>query len=625
MREEPLFVVNENKCISCYACVRVCPVKAIEVKVNSDTAKILPKRCVGCGSCLNICPVEAISYRESLVETKEILSNTKEKKCAIVAPSISGEFSDINDYRKFVRMIKALGFNYVNEVSFGVDIIATKYKELFEDYKGKYYLSANCPVVVEMVERFYPELITNLAPIVSPMIATAKIVREKYGENIKVVYIGPCIANKEEIYRYEGLEKVDSVLTFRELRLLFDEFNIKESHFEFSEFDAPIGNKGSLYPISNGIIQTGDMNEDLLSGNIITVRGRNSVVDALKQFANNTELIKRHFNLFYCEGCLMGPGTSHGGERFIRRSLVVDYANKRISNLNLDEWSVNVDKYKDLTYKCRFQENIQRIETPSEEEIQEILSIIEKKDSNPNVGCQSCGYDSCREFAIAVSKGLAKVDMCLTHSQNNRNKYINTLRATNTELSKIQKALKESEKKALKEKEIAKEASEITSAMLQKLPSGVVILDNELKIIESNDSFIELLGEDVKEIAEIIPGLKSADLKTLLPYNLYNLFTYALTHNEEIVNKDVHYIEKLLNVSVFTIKKGKIVGAVLRDMYAPEVQKEEMLSRITDVIDNNLNMVQKIGFLLGEGAAETERMLNSIIQTYKQEKNPHGK
>ena len=618
MNNSPLFIVDPKKCISCYACVRVCPVKAIEVKVNQEAVKILPKRCVGCGSCINICPVEAIHYRSSIEISKDILKS-KEKTCAIVAPSISGEFNDIKDYRKFVQMIKSLGFDYVNEVSFGVDLVAQNYKELFDNSKGKYYISANCPTVVMMIEKFYPELTKNLAPIVSPMIATTKVVRKKYGENIKVIYIGPCIANKDEIRRYKGIEQVDAVLSFRELRDLFKEEDIKESQLEFSEFDGPIGHKGSLYPISNGIIQTAKLSEDLLTGNTITVRGRNSVIDALKQF-EHIDSINKHFNIFYCDGCLMGPGTSPGGERFVRRSRVIEYANKRIKQLDIKEWNKNIGIYSKDNYQTSFKIDDQRIKHPSEEEINEILHVIGKKDSSPYVGCQSCGYDSCRDFAIAVSKGLAKVDMCLTNSKSNRNNYISTLKYTNTELSKTQKALKESEKKAQKEKELAKEAAEITSGMLRKLPSGVVILDNELKIIESNDSFIELIGSDAKDIAEIIPGLKGADLKTLLPFELYNLFTYALTHNEEIINRDVQFEETLLNVSVFKIKKGEIVGAVLRDMYAPEVQKEEILSRITDTIDKNLGMVQKIGFLLGEGAAETERMLNSIIKTYKQGK-----
>lgn len=153
--------------------------------------------------------------------------------------------------------------------------------------------------------------------------------------------------------------------------------------------------------------------------------------------------------------------------------------------------------------------------------------------------------------------------------------------------------------------------------MLQKLPSAVVIADKKLKIVHSNQSFIDLLGDDALEISDIIPGLIGADLKTLLPYNIYNQFSYTLQNGEDVMNRDLSYKEGLLNVSVFTIKKGSIVGAIIRDMYAPEVRKEEVIKRVTDVIDKNLAMVQKIGFLLGEGASETEQMLNSIVKTFK--------
>ncbi len=130
------------------------------------------------------------------------------------------------------------------------------------------------------------------------------------------------------------------------------------------------------------------------------------------------------------------------------------------------------------------------------------------------------------------------------------------------------------------------------------------------------NSFIALLGEDAREINEVVPGLAGADLKTLLPYNFYNLFTYVLAHNESITNRDIRHEGKILNVSVFVIEKDKIVGAVIRDMSAPEVQKEEVVKRLTEVIDKNLSLAQQIGFILGEGASETERMLNSIIESY---------
>ncbi|HAF29236.1 MAG TPA: histidine kinase [Bacteroidales bacterium] len=613
---KPIVEILKDKCNLNYSCVRVCPVNAIEVKANRDYARIIPERCIGCGSCTSVCPEDAIVYRDSKSETKDILKST-ETKIAIVAPSISGEFHDITDYRKFVQMIKQLGFDYVNEVSFGADIIALKYAELFNNFKGKYYISTTCPAVVSYIEKFQPELLDNLAPLVSPMIATAKIVRKLYGQKVKVIYLGPCIDSKDEANLFNTDGKIDSVLTFQELRELFHEFKITESKLEFSEFDTPIGYKGSLFPIANGLLQAADISEDLLTGNVITAEGKMNMLNATKQFHKEIETIKKHFNLYYCEGCLMGPGTTRGGEKFNRRTRVTDYANKRLKNFDKSNWQKEVDKYWDLDFSRTFKNDNQRIETPSEEKINEILKAIGKEGKNTDMGCNACGYNTCRDFAIAVAKGLAKVDMCLTFSLRNRHDYIKALKSTNEKLAQTQKALEESEKIAQKEKETAKEASDTIGSMLQKLPSGVVIIDKNLKIVHSNKSFIEILGEEAKTIDEVIPGLIGADLKTLLPFNIYNLFTHVFSTGENILNRDIHIAESLLNLSVFTIRKNKIVGAVFRDMYSPEVRKEEVLKRVTDVIDNNLAMVQKIGFLLGEGASETEQMLNSIIELYK--------
>jgi len=208
--------------------------------------------------------------------------------------------------------------------------------------------------------------------------------------------------------------------------------------------------------------------------------------------------------------------------------------------------------------------------------------------------------------------------MCLNYTLKNRKDYIKSLRATNEKLAKTQQALRESERTAREEQDAARDASETITTMMKKLPSALVIIDKKMKVVQSNQSFIDLLGDDAIEINEIIPGLVGADLKTLLPYNIYNLFSYVLQNSEDIKNRDIHYKDNLLNLSVFTIKKGSIVGAVIRDMYAPEVRKEEVIKRITDAIDTNLAMVQKIGFLLGEGASETEQMLNSIINAFKE-------
>jgi iron only hydrogenase large subunit-like protein len=619
---EPLFIIHEDKCIKCYACVRICPVKAISVDEHSEFPHIMDERCIGCGSCYRTCSPGAIDYRKSTDSTVALLESGV-KVAAICDPAISGEFSDITDYRKFVEMIRQLGFSYVMEASFAVDLIADAYRKLLEDFQGKYYLMANCPAVVSFVEKFNPDLVNNLAPVVSPMIASARIARKQYGADTKIVFIGPCIAAKREATRYDGDARIDEVLTFVELRELFTRFNIRESQLTFSDFDTPHGSRGSLYPLSNGILQAADLSEDLLDGRIITTEGRNNMLEAVREFDTRSDHIARHFNIFYNEGCLMGPGMSPGGEKFLRRTLVTDYATKRLRDFDKKAWEEDKARFSDIDLTAKFTPDDQRLPIPPEETIHDILVRIGKTENEKNeIGCESCGYVNCREFAIAVAQGLATTEMCQLYSTKNRRDYIRSLRQANDKLARAQSALKESEEKALADREAEKEASETVNAMLQKLVSGVVVVDENLKITHSNKAFVRILGEEAAMVEEVIPQLVGADLKTLLPIPFYKLFSFVLNSDEDIVNRDVQYGDSLLSVSVFTIRKNKVVGGILRDMFTPEVRKEQIIRRLSEVIDENFEMVQKIAYLLGEGAAKTEQMLSRIIESHQ---NPQKK
>jgi transcriptional regulator with PAS, ATPase and Fis domain len=292
-----------------------------------------------------------------------------------------------------------------------------------------------------------------------------------------------------------------------------------------------------------------------------------------------------------------------------------------VAKLDNALWQKNMDKWSKLNFLRTFSPNDQRIPDPPQEAINEVLKIIGKHDPDEEINCGACGYLSCRAFASTVAKGLAIPEMCHTFNLRNKQEYIETLRQTNRKLAETKEALKESEELARREKEIAQSASDMMNNMLEKLPTGVVIVDNNLKILHSNQSFITIIGEDAKAIADVIPGLAGADMKTLVPFNIYNMFSFVIKENQPVVSKDIHVEEKMLNISIFPIKKNKMCGAIIRDLYSPEVQGEEVTNRVSEVIEKNLDMVQKIGFLLGEGASETEQMLNSIIESYKTKKS----
>jgi iron only hydrogenase large subunit-like protein len=615
----PLLSVNPDKCGQCLNCVRSCPVQAIRLRVGQDSIEINDDRCIGCGACLKACPSGVINYHDSTVEVMRLLKSDG-KVAAIVDPSISGEFPDITDYRKFVEMIRSLGFDFVNEVSFGVDLVAIAYRKLFSESKGKYYITTNCPAIVSYIRKFVPSLTGNLAPLITPMLASAKVVKQVYGDNVRVVYIGPCIDAKREINRIDDQSEVDEVLTFEELRRLFEQHNIMESQLEYSDFDPPIGRLGSLYPISTGILEAGDINQSLIDGTVITAEGNPQSLKAVKAFEKNIDGIKKHFNLFFNEGCVMGAGMTTRDDKLKRNAHVIEYSKKRLKDFDQEKWEKDIAAFAGMNMKRTFKADDQRLPIPDEAKIQEVLKLTGKDQKNVMPNCGSCGFSSCRDFAIAVAQGLTRTDLCYDFAINSKNKYISTLRESNRKYHEELQELKAELKKVMEDYTLATDKLETSRAIMNQIPSGVVIVDEQLKVTSSNRSFVELLGDEIKEIDEIIPGLRGADMKTLVPVQFYKLFQNTLDTGENIISRDVKLDEALLNVSVFSIKEHKVVGGIVRDMFSPEVRNEQIIQRITEVIDENLNMVQQIGFLLGEGASKTEAMLNSIIQLHRTKK-----
>ncbi len=606
-----LVVVDPKKCNLSFTCIRVCPAKAI--KIADRHAQVVPSRCIGCGNCVTVCAQNAILFRDDKTKVNELFK-LPTPVAAICDPSISGEFTDITDYRKFVGMLRAIGFKYVLDTAFGVDLVAFKYRDLFNDFHGKYYITTNCPPVHSYVEKTHPELVENLAPIVPPYVAMAKVVRHYYGSGTNVVYITSCVAAKDDVHYFKNDGKINGVLTFIELRELFAANGITENSVEFSEFDPPVGRKGGLFPISRGFLQAVDINQELLSGNIIITEGRNNFLQSISEF--KTEIgLKQHLDLFYCEGCIMGPGNSPGGKKFMRRSQVIKYVNKRLKGIDLVTWQEQIEMFHTLDLSRRFKPQDKRLPYPEESEIQRVLHEMGKSKTEDQLGCGACGYPSCREFAVAHCQGLTNYEMCYSYTINKLHTFISKVNSANDKLKKTKEALKESEEKARIGEQAAREAAETTTAMLDKISSGVVIVDENLKVIESNKAFINMLGEDARMIDEMIPGLRGAELISLIPF--YRLFSSVLQSGQDLLNRDTPFGNSILNVSVFTIKKQKIVGGIIRDLIAPDVRKEEVINRAREVIKENLENVQQIAFLLGESASKTEKILKSIIDAQK--------
>ena len=316
---------------------------------------------------------------------------------------------------------------------------------------------------------------------------------------------------------------------------------------------------------------------------------------------------------------LSGPGISKKGNRLFKEFLVIKFANKRIKNFYRAEWYRDLEEYEQLDLNRKFKADDQRLPEPPAEKVKEALKILNRQPGDA-VNCNQCGYTSCHEFAVDMAKGIVIPEMCATYSIRNSMQVGNTLKELNEKLAKTRLALRESDNKARIEHDSAIQASELTNAMLDKLRAGIVIVDYQLKIIKANETFCRILGEEAEEISEVIPGLVGADLRKLLPAEISNMFTYVISNSESIDGRDMVYGDAMLNLSIFPIHENQIAGGIVRDMKAPEVQRAEVIRRVSEVIDKNLEMVQKIGFLLGESASDIERMLNSVIQFYERDK-----
>ena len=614
-----IFTFNEKNCTSCYSCVRNCPVKAIKVTKDSVYPVVIPERCIGCGNCVQACSFNAIIVADAIKDVKELI-NSDNKVAAICSPSIAGEFEDIADYRKFVQMIRKIGFDYVTEVAFGVDLVANRQAIIANDKSGKYYITSHCPVMNLYIEKYAPDLVGNITRTVSPASATAVALRNIYGKDLKIVNISPCLGAKKDIHRHQNSAKIDAVLSFRELRRMFKSMSIREETVEYSEFDPPLGYKGSLYPIPEGFVEACELSTSLIDGCFITAQGANDAIDAVTQFSEHGNKFNKNFNLYFCEGCIVGPGSSAKGQKFIRHNLVTEYVKKRISNFDKQSWENNILRFSNnISIKCTYNVDDQHLPIPSDEEMEISYEKLGKAKSGRFTDCHSCGYGTCRKLAEAIAQGIATEDMCLTHTQSGNRIFHDQLQSTTKELLVTQEDNSHLKDNISLQLIRNAEISKALSLMVHSLKIGAAIIDDNMKIADSNSSFVEILGDEAKEIDEIIPGLVGASIKSLVPKNIFSQIEFLFRGEEGIITKDIEFSGRLVSASIFSLIPKKSVCILIRNLYDHEEKPQEIINRVTEVIQQNLRQVQEIGFILGEGASNTEKMLNTIIKLTKNE------
>jgi len=498
-------------CRTCYTCVRECPAKAI--RIVGGQAEVIDERCITCGNCTKVCSQGAKVFLKTGDRVLKLLES-KQRVAAIVAPSFPAEFTDIPDYRLFVGMIKLLGFEFVGEVAFGADLVADRYKKLVED-NHKYYISSDCPSIVSYIRLYHPGLVDNLAPVVSPMVAMSRIFREKYGEDIRIVFIGPCIAKKAESV------EVDEVITFTELRNIFAEKGISYENSTPVDFDPPSGGRGAIFPVTRGLLQTARISDNAITGSIIAAEGRIDFQEALKEFEAGL-IQNQHMELLCCEGCIMGPGLSKNGKQYNRRALVSTYASSKMEFIDSELWQTSFNEFSDLDLTVHHKADGNHIEPPDENDVNEVLERMGKKTAKDLLDCGACGYESCVEHAIAIKRGLAEVEMCLPYTIEKLHKSVKELALSNEKLSSMKQALKQSEKLAHMGQLSAGIAHELNN------PLGVVIMYSNILLEESAEDDparedLKLIVEQAGRCKKIVAGLLNFARKNQVNHQLVNI------------------------------------------------------------------------------------------------------
>ncbi len=424
-----------QRCKRCYSCIRECPAKAIRV-INGQ-AVVIEERCISCGHCVKVCSQQA---KQILSEVDNVVNEIlpSGKAVAMIAPSFPASFP--KNYTKVQAALKTIGFTKVVETAFGADLISKYYSELAESNFEDTIISSACPAVFNWVEKYFNEIIPNLAKVVSPMIAMGRYIKKNYGADTKVVFIGPCVAKKSEYKDSSVSDAVDAVLTFAELKEIFDSKKINFENLDEIDIDPPYAYLGKSFPLTGGLLKTANISGDILEKEIIVVEGKERVEEIINEIAEK-KIKSKFIDILFCEGCISGPAIDSDLNFYSKREKVISFIDKNINSFDKHEWKSTLYNSRDLNLTRSFHNKNQRRPMPSEDEIKKILARTNKYAKSDELNCGSCGYRTCREYAIAIAKDLAEDDMCLPF-------LIDKLESAYIELKETQEQLHSAEKLA---------------------------------------------------------------------------------------------------------------------------------------------------------------------------------
>ena len=553
--------LKKSNCKNCYKCIRHCPVKAI--RFSGNQAHIIGNECILCGQCFVVCPQNAKQIVEETEKVKVFLQDS-EPVIVSLAPSFIANYEGVG-INAMRRALKKLGFYDVEETAIGATIVKSEYERMLREDNRDVIISSCCHSINLLIQKHYPQALEFLADVMSPMQAHCKDIKRRY-PNAKTVFIGPCVAKKDEAEHYEGI--VDAMLTFEELT---EWLNSEKIELE-QELDNEPCSRARFFPTTGGVLKT--MAQDVPGYTYLALDGVENCISALKDIING-KVHKCFIEMSACVGsCVGGPVM----EKYHSTSNVKDYI--AVSNY-AGEKDFDVVQPKPLELQKNFEYIEQRYQIPAEEEIQKILRQMGKFNAAQELNCGSCGYNTCREKAIAIIHGKAEISMCMPF---------------------------------LKGK-----AESFSDAIVNNSPNGLIVLNENLEV------------QQINKAARKLVNLRSAN--DILGEQVIRILDPTIFNNVLKTGRDIHdervYLaeyKRYIEQSVVYDRDFHLLISVLRDITDEQTEREkkENISRQTieiadKVVDKQMRIVQEIASLLGETAAETKIALTKLKESIQDE------
>ncbi len=567
-----------TKCKHCYKCVRHCGVKAIMVK--NEKAEIMPDYCILCGKCIQVCPQNAKRLTSELNIVKKWIHEDQEVVVSI-APSYVGILEHHTKEQVHTALLE-LGFSKIRETAEGAAMVTEEYARLLQSKSMDTIITTCCPSVNELVEKYYPSLTPYLAPVVSPMVAHGRLLKKEYGEQIKTVFLGPCIAKMREARdsRYEGA--IDAVLNFDDIHAWLTDKDINICDCEPTPFDSIDTKINALYPVSNGVINSVLVTQPEKDGyRKFYVHGEENCIDLCENLQNG-ELKNCFIEMNMCTGgCIKGPALfTKTDSRFkIKLDMQDNIPQEPASAVSIQSM---LDK---VNMKTTFSNRSPVSTVPTEKEIEDILHMTGKSKPEHELNCGACGYPTCREKAIAVFQKKAEPNMCIPF--------------------------------------LYEESHSLSNLVLQTSPNIILILDRDLKIIEYS------------AIGEKYFGKTRTEALNMYAFELVDPTDYqwVLDTKQNIHSKKVHYPEYDLSTlqNIVYIKESNAVLVTIIDISKDEAQAKlnyekniETIELAQKVIQKQMMVAQEIAGLLGETTAETKTTLMTLCHSLLEDDDSQG-